>query len=382
MPRSLFRSTADNDLPGVAGERPCQGRRQTLKLLSSLAVSASAASLVSGCSSFGAFASRPRVSLLLPLTGRAAGVGQTMASATQLALGGADPIIDLTIMDTQGSPERAAEAAANAVGRDSQLVLGPLFGNEVPSVLAALDSRIPLITFSNDVSLADQGAFVFGVTPAQSVSAILRYARDRGIRRFALVAESGELGRRAADAARREAPEIGLTLTGVTTLDGSVDRAALIERLKVDGKGRLPDAVLLPGGSDNLAPLASMLAGTGMQLLGTVQWSRQNLSGFAALNDGWFAAPDPRTFTTFADAYQASHSGEPGILAGLAYDAVVMTQKLTLDEDLQRSGITRRGGFSGVVGDYRFTREGRCERDMAILAVDSSGVRVVDKITA
>ncbi len=305
-----------------------------------------------------------------------------MASATQLAVRSDEPIIDLTIIDTQGRPERAAAAAANAVGRGSQLVLGPLFGSEVPGVLAAIDGKAPLVTFSNDVSLADRGAFVFGITPAQSVSAILRYARGRGIQRFALVTEPGDLGSRAADAARRYAPDIGLTLTGVTTLGGSVERTALIERLKADGNGRLPDAVLLPSGGNTLAPLADRLAGTGMQLLGTVQWTRQDLTGLSALRDAWFASPDPRTFATFSDAYQASHPGDPGILAGLAYDAVTMAQNLTLADNLQRSGITLPGGFPGVVGNFRFVPEGRCERDMAILSIGPSGVRVVDKIVA
>lgn len=320
------------------------------------------------------------MSLLLPLTGRAAGIGQTMANATQLALGTGDRIIDLDIVDTQGRPAVAAEAAVSAVGDGSQLILGPLFGNEVPSVMAAIDGRVPLVTFSNDAMLADQGAFVFGITPTQSVSAILRYARDRGIRRFAVVTEPGDLGLRAAEAARDVAPEVGLVLTSSLTIEASLERGALIDRLRTDGNGRLPDAILLPGGGNHLGQLAELFVGTGMQMLGTVQWSRQSLTNMPALGDAWFAAPDPREFSTFAEAYQASYGGEPGILAGLAFDAMAMARNLALSNDLQRSGITLPTGFSGVVGDFRFRQDGHCERDMAILSVGSSGVRVVDKV--
>lgn len=320
--------------------------------------------------------------MLLPLTGQAAGIGQTMSHAAQLAQGASGRIIDLDILDTQGRPERAAEAAGTAVDDGAQLVLGPLFGDEVPSVMRAIDGRAPLVTFSNNALLADQGAFVFGITPDQSVSAILRYARDRGVKSFAVVAEPGDLGRRAVSIAQSVATETGLKLTSTRYLNGNGNQSTLLDDLRADGKGRLPDAVLLPDGGSNLGGLATLFDGTGMQLLGTVQWSRQDLANMPALVDAWFAAPDPRAFSSFTEAYQARYAGNAGILAGLAFDAVTMAQNLALSGNLDRAGITLPAGFSGVVGDFRFRADGQCRRDMAILAVNAASVNVVDKITA
>lgn len=352
-------------------------RRQGLKLLASALLPASASSLVAGCASLAPGPDRSRAALLLPLSGRPANIGQNMAEAASLALLPEAPPLVLDVIDSGLSAETAAEAAKRAAGDGAAVILGPLFGTQVPAVVAAVGAT-PVVTFSNDGALVGSGAFVFGITPAQSVSAILRYARQQGVRQVAVVHDPDELGRQAAEAAMRSAPEAGLALTAAIALETATD---IVERLRQESGGSLPDAVLLPGGGDRLAVYAAALAPTGLQLLGTAQWSSARLSGIPALRGAWFAAPDPAASARFARLLEAGQGGAAGVLAGLAYDATAMSQTLAASARLDRAGLTRSAGFPGVVGSFRLLPDGGCIRELAILTVGGGGgVSAVDRV--
>ena len=55
------------------------------------------------------------------------------------------------------------------------------------------------------ICVAGQGAFVMGITPAQSVAAAFSYARAQGVRRVAVVSAPGPLGE--AGCFRRSGPD-------------------------------------------------------------------------------------------------------------------------------------------------------------------------------
>ena len=89
------------------------------------------------------------------------------------------------------------------------MLLGPLRADQTPAVLAVAGD-VPVVSFSNDDRLAGQGAFVMGITPAQSVAAAFSYARAQGVRRVAVVSAPGTARRgdgdgRTAARRRREA---------------------------------------------------------------------------------------------------------------------------------------------------------------------------------
>lgn len=360
-------------------------RRHALARLCSLAVLAPVAAQLAGCATFGqpAGGGTGRAALLVPRRGPHGNIGENMARASRLAVPEDDPVLTLDIRDT-GADAAGATAAARAAG--AEIILGPLFGAQFPAVLAASGGAIPVVGFTNDPALHGRGGFVMGVTSAQSIQAILRYARRQGVRRFAVLAAPGDSGRRAVETAQAAATESGLELTASLFLDyagvtgSAVDgRAELLAAL---GGGRRPDAVLLPDGGDSLGRFAELLRGADMQLLGTSQWSSRRLAQAAALRGAWFAAPDPSASLSFTEAFQLRHGETPGVLAALAYDAVVMARTLAQADALTRDGLLRSGGFPGVLGDFRLLPDGRCERDLAILTVDGAGVRVIDRVVA
>ena len=251
------------------------------------------------------------------------------------------------------------------------MVLGPVFRTETAAAAGALNGKVPLVAFTNDVSQADNGAFVFGLTPDQTVAAILNYAKGRGIDSVAVVTQPGESGTQAAEAARRVTRQNGMRLTAV--IEGGQE--GLMKKIRAAGGGRIPAAVLLPGGGVPMVVDAEALSVSDVKLLGTEQWLGSELGRREAFDKAWFAAPVPSG--AFSQAFASQKAATPGILAGLAYDAVNMAKVLAASGEMTEAGVARPEGFEGALGKFRFLPDHRCEREMAILTVENGAVRVI-----
>src|SRR3954471_5123267 len=185
---------------------------------------------------------RNRVAVLVPLSGPNAGVGTSIANAAQLALldtGGER--IRITVYDT--AKAGAAAAADQAVAEGNGLFLGPLLADDVRAVApVARRAGVPVIAFSNDVSIAGDGVYLMGFTPGQSISRVVAYARTRGLDRFAALTPSGTYGKRAAQALL-DATQRGGEVTAMETYDREPAslRAAVV---RVSAKGAY-DALLV-----------------------------------------------------------------------------------------------------------------------------------------
>ncbi len=307
--------------------------------------------------------------LLLPLTGAQGQLGQKMAEAASLAATGDGP----PIFDTADTAAGAAAAAAKAVDGGARVLFGPLRADQTPAVVAAV-GRVPVVTFSNDDALAAQGAFVMGMTPAQSIAATFSYAKAQGLTRIALVATDTPIGAASVTAARSIAAAGGLTLGPVLLRSPGAGGLAAAVRA---GK---PQAVFIPDGGAALDGFARALSGSGLQLLGGVQWGSGDVEGNASLAGAWFAAPPPDLFAPFADRFAAEFGAEPGVVAALAHDAALIATGLGANRALNRKGLLRPAGFTGVLGSFRFLADGRCQRDLAILTLEGGQVVVLGEV--
>ena len=244
--------------------------------------------------------------------------------------------------------------------------------------MLAVAGNVPVVTFSNDDTLGGQGAFVMGITPAQSVSTMFSFARAEGVKRIALVAADTALGVASSAAASRIAAAGGITLTATLLRDPG--QGGLVAALRKASGGNLPDAVYLPDGGEVLKDFASGLRGSGVQVLGSVQWGVSDVSDNADLAGAWFAAPPPDLFLPFADRFQAAFGEQPGIVAALGHDAALMAIGLGKAQAMDRKGVTRSGGFTGVLGAFRFLPDGRCQRDLSVLGLADGSVTVLGEV--
>ena len=318
-----------------------------------------------------------RAALLLPTTGAAAGIGQNMARAATLVVADVPQATPTPVFDTADTIEGAGLAARKALDDGARMLFGPLRADQTPAVLAEA-GKLPVVSFSNDDRLTARGAFVMGLTPAQSVATVFSYARAQGVKRVALVARTGQLGTASADAARQLAAAGGLTLTATLLRD---EAAGTTAALREASGGTLPDAVFLPDGGDALLGFANALSGSGVQLMGGVQWGVVDPASSGALAGSWFAAPPPQPFVQFLDTFEARFGESGGIVTALGHDAAMIAALLSGAGQLDRDGLTRKDGFTGVLGPFRFLPDGRCQRDLAVLSIENGAIVTLAEVT-
>jgi branched-chain amino acid transport system substrate-binding protein len=310
--------------------------------------------------------------LLLPLTGEAASLGENMARAASLVTQSGAAERAPKLFDTLDTAEGSAKAAMQAIEDGAKIILGPLRADQTAAVLAVAGNR-PVITFSNDDTLSTQGAFVLGITPAQSVATMFSYARAQGLTRIALVSRPSPLGLATATAARAIATAGGITIT------------AVLERMPEDGGLKQAvgqsQAVYLPEGGATLAGFARALRGSAVQLMGSVQWGVADVTADENLEGAWFASAPPDLFLPFADRFQAAFGVQPGVVAALGHDAALLAVGLGDGRGVNRKGILRNAGFTGVLGPFRFVEGGRCQRDLSVLGVKGGSFSVLAEVT-
>jgi branched-chain amino acid transport system substrate-binding protein len=137
------------------------------------------------------------------------------------------------------------------------------------------------------------------------------------------------------------------------------------------------DALFIPDSGDGLpaigdALIAAKFNPARVTPLGTSLWNDSRVFPVAALQGGWFAAPDSAGFAAFAERYRARYGAEPARIATLAYDAVSLAAALARTQGSQRfseSVLTAPSGFAGVDGVFRFRPDGTNQRGLAVQEV-------------
>ncbi|HEX5182524.1 MAG TPA: penicillin-binding protein activator [Allosphingosinicella sp.] len=322
---------------------------------------------------------RNRVAVLVPLSGANAGVGTSIANAAQLALldtGGQG--IRITVYDT--SRAGGAGAAANeALAQGAGLILGPLLAEDVRAVApAAHRAGVPVIAFSNDVSVAGDGVYLMGFTPGGSIERVVDYARGRGMARFAAVTPNGVYGERAGRAMREVVEHAGGRLVGMQSYDrDATSLRAAITRVSAQGAY---DAILVADSGRIAALAAPMLRGT--RILGTELWGTEgDLGRTPALRGAWYATASDVMFDQLRTRYHARYGTNPYRLASLGYDSVLLAIRIAKDWRVGRAFPERLlrdpGGFVGVDGAFRFDGSNIVERALEVREVTAAGSTVL-----
>ncbi len=331
-----------------------------------------------------------KVALLVPLSGPQSALGQAMLNAAQMALfdiGASN--VTLIPRDTANN---ARTAAAEAIEEGAQIILGPLFAQEVKSVSPlAASHNIPVIAFSTDWTAASDNTYIMGFLPFGQVARVVDYAHQTGARRFAALIPQTPYGMAVNVTLQNTLQRAGLeppksTLFGNNQLKQAVNKIASQQYV---GAMEVNDAILLPLGGAQLSEAATLLRQNDMSLqqtriLGTGLWD-DSPQAIALLPGGWYAAPDPNLRTKFNAQYSETYGSIPPRLATLSYDATALAAALAikgLNETGQpaydRASITTPSGFSGLDGVFRFRKDGLVERGLAILELRSGGSSVID----
>jgi branched-chain amino acid transport system substrate-binding protein len=334
-----------------------------------------------------------KVALLLPITasGATPAIAKALKQAAELALFDFDnPNVTLVPKDTRGTPDGARAAAESAVRDGAELIIGPLFAQEVTGAApVARQAGIPMIAFSSDEKVAGNGVYLLSFLAGRDVPRIVSFAMSRGKRSFAELVPQSPYGR-IAEAAFGRAVSAGSGQIAVNAAFPPDDSNAMLGPVRQVGnaiKGGQPvDALFVPAGRDELPSLAPLLASADLtsarvQFIGTGQWDYPNIGSEKALVGGWYPAPDPKGWSGFTQRYAKTYGAVPPRLASLAYDAVSLAVSLSQNPQGERyasAQLTRSSGFAGIDGLFRLLPDGTCERGLAILEVREGGPVVID----
>jgi len=330
---------------------------------------------------------RHRVALLVPLTGPNAGVGKSLQNATQLAILDTNTqAIRITTYDTAGG---AGMAAQRAIADGNKLILGPLLAEEARQVAPiARAAHVPVLSFSNDSSVAGGGTFLLGYSPSQSIDRVVDYAKASGITQYAGLIPGGVYGERVSTAFLRAVRDAGGTVVAMESYDsrpGSMTNA-------ITQLGRSPFQAILIAGSGSSAVTAVPIirrapGGKAARVLGPELWnSDSGIGANAVLNGAWFASVPNNYYRQYATKYRDRFGVAPYRLSTLGYDAVLLTVRIAREwqpgDDFPERRLLERDGFAGLDGAFRFGRDGVAERALEVQEIRAGTTATVSPAPA
>ena len=327
-----------------------------------------------------------RVALLLPLTrdGQSSDVGQSLRSAAELAIadtgGGA---ITLLVKDTAGSESGAEAAAQQALQEGAELVIGPLFANNVRAVgRATRASGTPVIAFSTDASAAARRTYLLSFLVENYVDRVVAYAASEGKRSIAVLAPNSSYGNIAVGELQQAAARRNIRIAAIERYQpGAPEEAAR----RIAGLGRSIDALFIPEQAQAMGAVSSALTGAGVGpsrvlVMGTGLWNDPRALNLPLLQGAVFAAPDNAGYNAFAQRYRARFNTDPIRIATLAYDAVTLAVALAgqpAGSRYSEANLTNSSGFNGADGLFRFRTDGTNQRGLAVQRIENGGARVI-----
>jgi branched-chain amino acid transport system substrate-binding protein len=323
-----------------------------------------------------------RVGMILPLTqnGAPSPIGASMRNAAQIAINDSGSTsITLMIQDDHSSPDAAAQAAQSELGAGAQLILGPVFANDVRTASAAAKSAgKSMIAFSTDVTVAAPGVYLLSFLIQGYVDRVLQYAVSNGKKSFGILAPQNDYGNVAAQRFQEMAGSVNAQV--VVTARYSSGQIATAAGQIAAAQGI--DAVFIPEQADAMPAVASALgtANIKTQFLGTGVWNDPRVLKLPQMQGAWFSAPDNSGFDTFAQRYKAKFNGNPVRLATLAYDAVTLAAALARNggpDSFNQAALTNISGFNGADGVFRFRADGTNERGLAVMEIADDGAKVI-----
>jgi ABC-type branched-subunit amino acid transport system substrate-binding protein len=373
------------------------------------------------------------IAVLLPLSGRFAGIGAEIKAAIELAPPDSTKWL---FLDTRGEPDAAAAAVDTARKKGALAILGPVGTREaIAAAREAAQDAIPIALLA-PADGADPAAGVFRLvgSPADEGRAVARIAQADSFPTVGVFAPRDDVGQETASAFVAEAQRLGLSVTGQGTYDptgGKVEPdvkaflnlvpatnprlAAHLRKNPRDGwKTFSPDVpfslLYIPDRYDRAAIVAAFLPYYGVelrsrefvdpnqlqrkhgghmpqvvQLVGGAGWHHPSLPvrggdavQGALLVDAW-AGPDGGTIAAdFAAAFQQRTQRTPTSAAAEAYDAalLVTTARAALSPSTPdaraafKSALARAKLDDGACGPAAMGADGELTRELAVLEVE------------
>ena len=332
-----------------------------------------------------------KIGLLVPLTGSFSYLGNTISGGSELAffkMG--NPNIELLYFDTAGG-KKAVNAANKAISNNVDVVIGPLFSDSVSAVKPLLKaSNIPVLSFSNNIDVAEPGVWVLGYLPEQQIIQLVDFAVARGKQNFGILNSKSQLGNKITNAATDQLAKYGLSPRTVFELDNisQMEQEELLSQIKtftkyVDSSKdplTLPppayDTVIIAGDTDfilQVAPILSYydLGPDRVLFMGIDKWAQPKILNEPSLQKAVLTLPKRPAEEKFNKVWQDEFTFKSNDLAKISFDASalviatsVANSNIPLSDDL-----ATQPGFIGFSGQFKMSQSGLTERVFEIMEI-------------
>ncbi|MFT7580596.1 MAG: branched-chain amino acid transport system substrate-binding protein [Myxococcota bacterium] len=359
---------------------------------------------------------RPRtIGVLLPLSGKYAGIGGAARDAIALVHGD-DAHITLIYADTGGDAVQAASAARALILDDHvSAILGPI-GVQESTAAVEVTARfgVPHIVLTSAEPVADEGPSVIRLrlSAREEAQAIARHAmQELALKRVGILYPETATGQARMGAFWDEVVRLGGEVWAVESYaSDTTDYGPTLQRLvtakkptEVPGESIAFDALFIPDRAPVVRSMAPYLkfwgiplrtspndgAGT-IQLLGTAGWNDpriidfgESLTNNAMFVDAFYHDPDDPTSDAFARQFFLRYKRAPRTFHAEVHDATLILLRAVrperaTDHSARRAILARimqTRNFPGATGLISILEGGAVLRRPRILTVDGDLIR-------
>lgn len=316
-----------------------------------------------------------KIGFVVPLTGRGGDIGTSLLDAAQLAIFDMGvQNVELLPADTQGTRKGAFDATKDAISRGADIIVGPLFAEDVKAVSSLSSPSRPVIGFTTDWTAANNNTFVMGFLPHAQVERILAYEARRGKRDFAFVIPQTEYGSLISSSGQRLLKAYNLPPAKI--VNSSQELVSLLQ------SGKKIDSVLIGMAAPEASQIASAIQSTPQrpQILGTGLWQEQSAVNYPSLNGALYASPSPNNKQKFEQDYRRNFGRSPQTISSLGYDATALVISLSrLGQKPTTQALTSPEGFNGLDGTFKFRPDGLVERSLAVIQMSNGSRSVIEE---
>ena len=369
-----------------------------------------------------------RIGVFVPRSGPRAVYGAQVSEGIEMALFQINnPRIEVLYFDS-ADEALLAPMLKDAVDAEIDIAIGPLFSTQAQAAYPYFAAaNIPVLSLSNNETIARSGLWVLGLVPEQQIDALLAEAVLKAHDEIAILSDLSDYGRAMTRHVTSRLKEFGISPANVMVVNGNVgaDDAGLITSLKrfthykpleedalIQDTPPPYDSVILAGGADfvlKVAPLLSYydLGPDRVSYLGTDLWASAGLLGEPSLQGAFIATINPDLRDAFATRYKNLYSADKistksaSFLSQLGFDAMAVATSASIaqkpktddidgegadktigaDQSVTRalqapiiSALLNEAGFKGYTGAFRLLADGRNNRTYSLFEIQEGGL--------
>ena len=348
------------------------------------------------------------VGAVFPMTGPIASYGQESVNGIKLSLekinaeGVNGKKIRLILEDNKGEPAESANAVRKLINVDKvHIVFGSVASsNTLAGAPIAQSTGVPLVTpASTNPAVTQKGDYIFRTCFTDDFQGVVlaKFARQSLNKKKALtiIDVASDYSRGLAKVFKKSFTAMGGVIVKgeFTYSQGDRDFRSLLRKVK----RAAPEVVFVPGYYTEVGTLlrqAREEMGIKLPFLGGDGWDSpklQELAGAKGIKGNYisshFSASDSDpTVQGFVKEYRKKHSQEPGAMAALGHDGMlVLADALRRAKDLSHSAIkdalAQTQGLVGITGTITIDEDRNARKPAVILETTADGMIFKEKIS-